>query len=263
MERITLDNVHLLFTPYNRLAVSLKDSVLRHLLRRQGPPRPQVHALRGVSFAVRDGERLGILGHNGAGKSSLLRVLAGVYRPTSGACCIHGRISSLFELTMGFEPEATGWENIRYRGYMQKETPRSIRAKMAEIARFSELGPALDMPIRYYSSGMLIRLAFAIASAVEPEVLLIDEVLAASDLAFIEKARRRLLSLRAGPGHCHGQPRHAQPGNDVRPCPVVARGTGSHGRTGRAGCARLRGIHAGTSRPGSVMAEKRTRINAD
>ena len=159
------------------------------------PPAPVVHALRGVSFEVREGERLGIIGHNGAGKSTLLRLLAGVYRPTSGVCRARGRISSLFELSLGFELEATGRENIRYRGYLQKESPASIGAKTEAIAEFSELGDALDMPIRYYSSGMLVRLAFSIATAIEPEVLLIDEVLAAGDLAFQQKARERIHEL--------------------------------------------------------------------
>jgi ABC-type polysaccharide/polyol phosphate transport system ATPase subunit len=195
MLRISLQDVHLTFQPRQRGAASLKDFFLHKLLRRPLPTRPVVHALRGISFEVHDGERLGIVGHNGAGKSTLLRVLAGVYRPTSGAWQIRGRVSSLFELALGFEPEASGWENILYRGYLQKETPASIRAKMKSIAEFSELGPALDQSIRYYSSGMLVRLAFSIATSVDPELLLIDEVLAAGDMAFIEKARRRMREL--------------------------------------------------------------------
>jgi lipopolysaccharide transport system ATP-binding protein len=195
MSHIVLEDVHLTFTVRNRGASSLKDSVLRMLTRRQGPPRTQIHALQGVSFSVGDGERLGIIGHNGAGKSSLLRLLAGVYQPTSGRRMVNGKIGSLFELTLGFEQEATGWENMRYRGYLQKETPQSISAKMEAIAQFSELGSALDMPIRYYSSGMLVRLAFSIATAIEPEVLLVDEVLAAGDLSFHQKALQRMREL--------------------------------------------------------------------
>lgn len=195
MQRIALEDIHLTYQPRNRAARSLKDLFLSKLLGRTPPPQRQVHALRGISFEVRDGERLGIVGHNGAGKSSLLRLLGGVYKPTSGTRRIDGRISSLFELSLGFEHEATGWENIRYRGYLQKETPASIESKLQEIAEFSELGPALDMSIRYYSSGMLVRLAFSIATAVNPEILLIDEVLAAGDLAFVEKARQRMRDL--------------------------------------------------------------------
>ncbi|MFO0928009.1 MAG: ABC transporter ATP-binding protein [Gemmataceae bacterium] len=197
MERIYLEDIHLTFLPGNRGARSLKDFVLARLRKQAVPCQRQVLALRGVSFSVHDGERLGIVGHNGAGKSSLLRLLAGVYQPTAGVRRVAGRISSLFELHLGFEQEATGWENIRYRGYLQKESPASIEEKMQEIAEFSELGPALDLPIRYYSSGMLVRLAFSIATSVNPEILLLDEVLAAGDLAFVEKSRQRIRQLMA------------------------------------------------------------------
>jgi lipopolysaccharide transport system ATP-binding protein len=195
MSHIVLEDIHLTFTLRKRGSSSLKDWVLSKVTRRPEPPLPHIDALQGVSFTVGDGERLGIIGHNGAGKSSLLRVLAGVYQPTSGKRIVLGKIGSLFELSLGFEQEATGWENIRYRGYLQKETPQSIRDKMNAIAEFSELGPALDRPIRYYSSGMLVRLAFSIATAIEPEVLLVDEVLAAGDLTFQHKAIRRMREL--------------------------------------------------------------------
>jgi lipopolysaccharide transport system ATP-binding protein len=195
MSCLALDDVSLTFTLRKRGSSSWKDHVLRTVLRRPGPPAPCVHALKQITFSVAEGERLGVVGHNGAGKSTLLRVLAGVYRPTSGRRLVSGRISSLFELSLGFEQEATGWENIRYRGYLQKETPRSLAEKTRSIAEFSELGTALDMPIRYYSSGMLVRLAFAIATAIEPEVLLVDEVLAAGDLSFQDKARARMREL--------------------------------------------------------------------
>jgi ABC-type polysaccharide/polyol phosphate transport system ATPase subunit len=192
MARIALDDVHLTFTQRNRAGSSLKDWVLQKLTGRQPPPAEQVHALRGVSLKVEEGERVGVLGHNGAGKSALLRLMAGVYRPTAGVRVVEGRVGSLFDLMLGFEPEATGWENIRYRGYLQRDTPAGIRTKAKQIADFTELGPALDRPVRHYSSGMIVRLAFAIATSIEPEVLLIDEVLAAGDLAFMARAQRRL-----------------------------------------------------------------------
>jgi ABC-type polysaccharide/polyol phosphate transport system ATPase subunit len=195
MARIALEDVHLTFTPHNRAGTSLKDYMLHWLTGREVPVPEPVHALRGVSLQVHEGERVGVLGHNGAGKSALLRLIAGVYRPTSGSCVVEGRVGSLFDLVLGFEPEATGWENIRYRGYLQRDTPAGIRAKMQEIAEFSELGPALDRPVRHYSSGMVVRLAFAIATSIEPEVLLIDEVLSAGDLGFLGKARQRLAEL--------------------------------------------------------------------
>ena len=152
----------------------------------------EVPALQDVNLDIGEGERVGILGHNGAGKSTLLRVLAGVYPPTSGKRVVQGDISSLFDLIIGFEQEASGWENIAYRGYLQGETPRSIQAKMQSIADFSELGDFLATPVKYYSSGMLVRLAFSISTAVDPEILLIDEVLAAGDMAFQKKAKTRM-----------------------------------------------------------------------
>jgi ABC-type polysaccharide/polyol phosphate transport system ATPase subunit len=108
---------------------------------------------------------------------------------------VEGRISSLFDLSVGFEPEATGWDNIAYRCYLQGETPASVRAKKPEIAEFSELGSFLDLPVRCYSAGMLLRLAFSIATAVEPDILLIDEVLTVGDQAFQQKARQRMRDL--------------------------------------------------------------------
>ncbi|MGH7193465.1 MAG: ABC transporter ATP-binding protein, partial [Candidatus Saccharimonadales bacterium] len=122
----------------------------------------------------------------------LLRLLAGIYPPTSGQRRVSGQISSLFDIALGFEADATGWENIGYRSYLQGETPRTIRDKIDAIAEFSELGDFLNMPVRYYSAGMSVRLAFAIATAIEPEILLVDEVLSVGDLAFQEKARHRM-----------------------------------------------------------------------
>ena len=121
-----------------------------------------------------------------------MKLLAGVYQPTHGTMAVEGKISSLFDLALGFETDATGWENIAYRSYLQGETPRTVRAKRDAIAEFSELGDFLNMPVRYYSAGMLVRLAFSIATAIDPEVLLVDEVLSVGDLAFQQKARQRM-----------------------------------------------------------------------
>jgi ABC-type polysaccharide/polyol phosphate transport system ATPase subunit len=195
MAFVSLKDVHLTFTLRKRGSTSIKDTFLRAVTGRSGPPDPHVQAIRGLNLELRDGDRLGIVGHNGAGKSTLLRMLAGVYRPTSGTHLVEGRISSLFELNLGFDEDANGWENIRYRGYLLRETPESLDRKIADIAAFTELGEALDRPIRYYSAGMLVRLAFAISTAIEPEILLVDEILAAGDLAFREKARQRMAQL--------------------------------------------------------------------
>ncbi|MFQ3594164.1 MAG: ABC transporter ATP-binding protein [Gemmataceae bacterium] len=195
MAAITLKDVHLTFTLRKRGSTSIKDTILRTLTGRAAPPSPTIHAIRGLNLDLRDGDRLGIVGHNGAGKSTLLRLLAGVYRPTAGSMQVQGRISSLFELNLGFDEDANGWENIRYRGYLLRESPEKLEKKIASIAEFAELGEAMDRPIRYYSAGMLVRLAFAISTAIEPEILLVDEILAAGDLAFVEKARQRMNDL--------------------------------------------------------------------
>src|SRR5437764_393082 len=177
MARIDLDRVGLTFRVRKQEGrLSLKGYLVRGLFLRTPAATMDVQALQEASLSFRPGDRVGIIGHNGAGKSTLLKLLAGVYEPTRGKRHVEGRISSLFDLMLGFEPEATGWENIRYRGYLQGETPRSIGKKLDAIAEFTELGDFLNMPVRYYSAGMLVRLAFAIATSIEPEVLLIDEV---------------------------------------------------------------------------------------
>ncbi len=192
MARIELDKVSLTFRVRSQGRITLKEYVVRRLFRQSINPKVHVHALQEVSLQVHEGDRLGIIGHNGAGKSTLLKLLAGVYPPTSGRRVVDGQISSLFDIALGFEPEANGWENIMYRGYLQGETPKTIRNKIESIASFTELGDRLDMPVRYYSAGMLVRLAFSIATAIEPEILLVDEVLSVGDLAFQQKAAARM-----------------------------------------------------------------------
>ncbi len=194
MALIELDDVSLTFNIRKQGRVSFKDFVLRKGMKDLNPLLT-VEALSHVNLSVREGDRVGIVGHNGAGKSTLLKLLAGIYPPTGGRRTVEGHISSLFDISLGFEPEATGWENICYRGYLQGETPTTIRAKMQPIAEFSELGRFLDMPVRYYSAGMMVRLAFSIATAIEPEILLVDEVLSAGDLAFQAKARQRMYEM--------------------------------------------------------------------
>ncbi len=192
MASINLENVGLTFSLQEHRRVALKDYVIKRLFLRSSNPVMRVPALQNINLEVHEGDRLGIIGHNGAGKSTLLKVLAGVYPPTEGRRLVNGQISSLFDLTLGFEPDASGWENMAYRGYLQGETPRTIRAKMQAIDDFSELGDFLNTPVRYYSSGMTVRLAFSIATAIDPEILLIDEVLSAGDLSFQRKAGQRM-----------------------------------------------------------------------
>jgi ABC-type polysaccharide/polyol phosphate transport system ATPase subunit len=193
MPRIELDRVSLTFRVRQQQGrLTLKEYLCRGLFLRPAAAKMKVRALQDVSFSVGAGERLGVIGHNGAGKSTLLKLLAGIYYPTRGRRRVVGQISSLFDISLGFEQEATGWENIYYRSYLQGETRRKVDAKVKSIAEFSELGEFLNMPVRYYSAGMMVRLAFSIATAIEPEVLLIDEVLSVGDMSFRDKAARRM-----------------------------------------------------------------------
>lgn len=192
MVKISLQHVGVQFEVRRHGRVTLKEYVLKGMFRRKSNPVIVVNALKDVTFEAHEGDRLGIIGHNGAGKSTLLKLIAGVYPPTEGKREVVGRTSSLFDVTLGFEMDASGWENIKYRGYLLGETPQSIAPKMQEIAEFSELGEYLDMPLRYYSTGMIVRLGFSIATAMRPEILIVDEVLGAGDKAFLVKARRRM-----------------------------------------------------------------------
>ena len=151
-----------------------------------------VHAIKKMNLEIKEGERVSIIGHNGAGKSTFLKMISGIYPPTNGTLDVSGKISSMFELATGFEMESSGWDNIYLRGLMLGETPKSIKEKMKEIAEFSELGEFLDMPVKYYSSGMFVRLAFSVSTAIRPDILLLDEVVAAGDASFLKKAEKRM-----------------------------------------------------------------------
>jgi ABC-type polysaccharide/polyol phosphate transport system ATPase subunit len=192
MARIELDHVSLTFRIRKCGRVSLKEFLVRQMYRQSVNPIMEVRALQDVCLHIGEGERVGIIGHNGAGKSTMLKLLAGIYPPTRGRRIVEGQISSLFDISLGFEMDASGWENIAYRGYLQGETPTTIKDKIQGIAEFSELGDFLNMPVRYYSAGMLVRLAFSIGTAIEPEILLVDEVLSVGDMAFQAKARQRM-----------------------------------------------------------------------
>jgi len=153
---------------------------------------PVVKALRDISFSLKEGDRLGLVGHNGAGKSTLLKVLAGIYQPTTGSVKAKGRIVSTLNISLGMEPEATGFESIIIRGLLLGMKRAEINKKLDEIAAFTELGEYLDMPVRIYSSGMATRLAFATVTAMDSDILLMDEVIGTGDAAFMDKAEKRL-----------------------------------------------------------------------
>ena len=154
-----------------------------------------VEALKDVNLHLREGDRIGLVGHNGAGKSTLLRLLSGIYEPTRGTADIRGRVAPVFDLGVGMDPEISGYENIIIRGLFLGQSRKQMRAKMEEIADFTELGDYLSMPLRTYSTGMRIRLALGVVTSIEPEILLLDEGIGAVDAAFMAKARNRLQSL--------------------------------------------------------------------
>lgn len=153
---------------------------------------PVVNALRKISFTLQEGDRIGLIGHNGAGKSTLLKVLAGIYQPTSGDLTISGRIVSTLNLSLGMEPEATGLENIIMRGLLLGMKKQEIKQRIDDIAAFTELGDYLNMPVRIYSSGMATRLAFVTVTAMDADVVLMDEIISTGDTSFIDKAEERL-----------------------------------------------------------------------
>ena len=154
-----------------------------------------IHALKDVSLTINSGERVGLLGHNGAGKSTFLKMVAGLYPISSGSRIVEGTVRSMFDLSLGFEPDATGRENILYRGLLLGLSPKYMRSIEDEIVSFADLGEFIDYPIRTYSAGMQVRLAFAVSTAVGGDILLLDEVIGAGDANFMIKAKARIMSL--------------------------------------------------------------------
>ena len=155
-------------------------------------------ALRDVSFEVKKGEVLGIIGHNGAGKSTLLKVISGILKPTDGSVQVNGSIVPMLELGSGFDYDLTGRENVFLNGAILGYSEQFLREKYDEIVDFSELGKFIEVPLRNYSSGMVMRLAFSIATVVNPDILIVDEILAVGDADFQEKSKKRMLELMGG-----------------------------------------------------------------
>jgi lipopolysaccharide transport system ATP-binding protein len=196
MSHITLDKVCLDFPVYNADARSLKSSLVSvatgGVLRAGNKGGITVRALDDISLSIGAGERVGLVGHNGSGKSSLLRVLNGVYRPSSGTINVDGEIGSLIDINIGTNPEATGLENITMCAALMGIPKSTVAEKLTEIIDFSELGNYISMPVRTYSSGMQMRLLFSIATTMSPQILLMDEWLSVGDESFVEKAEERL-----------------------------------------------------------------------
>ncbi len=172
---------------------SLKEYMIKFLKRQI--KYDEFWALKNVSFTLNKGDRLGILGLNGAGKSTLLKVIAGVYKPTTGTVKKHGKIAPMLELGAGFDPQYTGRENIFLYGAVLGFSKEFLKSKYDEIVAFSELEKFIDVPLKNYSSGMRARLGFAIATIVEPEILILDEVLSVGDAKFKKKSEARIMSM--------------------------------------------------------------------
>ncbi|MGV7213383.1 ABC transporter ATP-binding protein [Bradyrhizobium sp. UFLA05-112] len=197
-ERLSLDDVSVSFPIYSGGSRSLKNGLLyrgsRGRIASDANDRIVVQALRNVSLRFASGDRIALIGANGAGKTTLLRVMAGIYEPCSGAVRVSGRISPMFDLGLGIDPELSGLENIRLRGLLLGLQPEEIERLIPEIGSFTELDEYLELPARSYSSGMLTRLTFAVATCFAPEILLMDEWILAGDARFLAKAERRLES---------------------------------------------------------------------
>ena len=154
-----------------------------------------VQALRNINFVAHQGDRIGLLGHNGSGKSTLLKVLAGIYAPNQGSVTVNGQVSCLLATGMGMNPDATGYENITLCGMHFGYNKKDIAGIIKDIEDFTELGNFLNLPTRTYSAGMGLRLSFAVATALNPDILLIDEIIGAGDRTFYEKAQARMMRL--------------------------------------------------------------------
>ncbi|MEM7566571.1 MAG: ABC transporter ATP-binding protein, partial [Pseudomonadota bacterium] len=199
MSSITLSDVSVAFPIYGASSRSLKNRVVSlgtgGRVGRGTDNRVVIQALDSVSLSIRHGDRVALLGHNGAGKSTLLKVLAGIYEPQGGRVRVEGRVAPVFNLSLGLDPDSTGFENIRLRGLYLGLNRREIEARTEEIAEFTGLGQFLDMPLRTYSAGMQTRLAFAVSTSIDPDILLLDESVGAGDADFAKRAKARIREL--------------------------------------------------------------------
>ncbi len=196
MVSITLNKASVLFPIYSSEGRSLKNAVLSAStggrIARDSRNHVCVRALDQISLAIDHGDRVGLVGHNGAGKTTLLRVLAGIFEPNEGSVVVDGKVTPMFDVSLGIDWESTGYENIILRGLYMGLAKAEILERVDEIADFTELGEFLKLPVRTYSLGMQARLTFAMATCVQPEILLLDEGIAAGDASFLGKANQRL-----------------------------------------------------------------------
>ena len=193
---IEVQNVSMRFRMANDRISSLKEYAVQML---QGKLRyKEFEALNNVSFTVEKGEVVGLIGHNGAGKSTILKVISGILKPTEGSVRLGANVVPLLELGSGFDMDMTGRENVFLNGAILGYSEEYLNSKYDEIVEFSGIGPFIDVPLRNYSSGMITRIAFSIATVVQPEILIVDEVLSVGDAEFQEKSHRRMMELMGG-----------------------------------------------------------------
>ncbi len=195
-EVVRVENVSMRFRLDQNRVQSLKEFIVKRLSHQM--KYKEFWALRDVSFSVEKGDVIGIIGRNGAGKSTILKCIAGIYKPTSGKITVRGNIVPMLELGSGFDMEMTGQENIFLNGAILGYSEEFLKEKHDEIVEFSELGDFIYEPIRTYSSGMLMRLAFSVATVVNPEILIVDEILSVGDSKFQNKSRARMNELMGG-----------------------------------------------------------------
>lgn len=194
--KIKIDNISMRFSLANDKIISLKEYIIAMITGKL--KYEEFWALKNISFEIYKGEVIGIIGHNGAGKSTLLKIISGILQPTNGTIIRDGNIVPMLELGSGFDYELSGRENIFLNGAILGYSKEFLNEKYDEIVNFSELGRFIDVPIRNYSSGMMMRLAFSIATVVNPDILIVDEILAVGDANFQEKSRKRMLELMGG-----------------------------------------------------------------
>jgi ABC-type polysaccharide/polyol phosphate transport system ATPase subunit len=192
MSNITVENISIKFRIYHDHSPSLKEYFSTLLKRKNKESYSDFWAVRDISFKLNAGDRVGIIGHNGAGKSTLLKALCNVYEPSDGRIVVNGKIAPLLEIGAGFHPEFTGRENIYLNGAILGYTRQQLKAIEPGVIAFAELEEFIDTAVKYYSTGMYMRLAFSLATAIQPDILILDEVFASGDASFITKARARM-----------------------------------------------------------------------
>lgn len=195
MARIIVKNLSLQFRIYHENGTSLKEYFANTFHKHRLPPMSEFLALDDLSFSVQDGQRVGVIGRNGAGKSTLLKTICKIYEPTTGSIEVCGRIAPLLEIGAGFNPEFTGRENIYFYGAILGYNKNQLKEIEQEVIDFAELAEFIDVPVKYYSTGMYMRLAFSLATTVKPDILVLDELFVGGDASFVKRGKARMNSM--------------------------------------------------------------------